>query len=329
MSETTSAAPAATTNTPAVSDTSSVSTDAVTSLTGETTHDIVKPTHDTPLTAKQVRELGAQDLDALVTVKIDGQSRKITLREAIDNHQLKSASHKKMSEADRLVKERETTWRQEEAKRQEWQKDPVKFFKDNNLDFETYAEQKLIERMEREAMSPQERERADRAKAEAAELEEYRRFKAEQELTAKERDAQTRAATIRQGIDTSFARALEAASMPRDVGTVQELVRIMHNAVSQGKNLTPEQGVALLKVRLQKQQEQLFNSFDENGIKGLPASFLEKVRKALLADATSSLAPTATSESTRPAKAASGNKQTQTPKKFATEAEWREHLAKR
>jgi len=325
MSETTSAPSAQPTNT------STASTDAAATLIGESSPEggSLNNNSETSLpTAKQIRELGAQDLDALVTIKIDGVSKKITLREALDNHQMKAASHRKMSEADRLIKEREITWKQEEAKRQEWQKDPVKFFKDNNLDFETYAEQKLIERMEREAMSPEERARADKAKAEAQELEEYRRFKAEQELTAKERDAKERASTIRQAIDTQFARALEAASMPRDVGTVQELVRIMHNAVSQGKNLTPEQGVAILKARLQKQQEQLFNSFDENGIKGLPRSFLEKVQKALLAEATGSLAPTATSESTRPAKAVSGNKQTiNKPKKFTNEAEWREHLA--
>lgn len=299
------------------------SSDVVSQLTGESSSSDTA----TKAEAKAIRELGAQDFDALVTVKIDGVSQKITLREALDNHQLKAASHKKLTNADKMLKEREQTWRQEEQKRQEWQKDPIKFFKDNNVDFESYAEQKLIERMEREAMSPQERERADRQKKEAAELEEWRRFKADEETRSKEKDAQSRAATIRQAIDTKFARALEAAGMPRDVATVQELVRIMHNAVRQERDLTPEQGVAILKVRLKKQQEQLFNSFDENGIKGLPKSFLEKVQKALLAEATDSIAPTATSESTRPAKAVSGNKTKQAPKKFNTEAEWRDYLA--
>lgn len=324
MSETTSSvAPSATpqTNTP----TSTAETTSQTHDMGSANHDTVSETPVTP-TAKQVRELGDADLDALVTVKIGGELKKITLREARDDYQLKVASHKKMTDADRLVKEREKTYRQEEIKRQEWQKDPIKFFKDNGLDFESYAEQKLIERMEREAMTPEQRARADQEKKEREELEEYRRLKQEQELTAKERDAKLRATELRQAIDTKFAHALEKANMPRDVGTVQELVRIMHNAVSQGKNLTPEQGVALLKVRLQKQQEQLFNSFDENGIKGLPKAFLEKVQKALLAQATESIAPTATSESNRPAKAVSQTKKQQ-PKKFTSEAEWREHLA--
>jgi hypothetical protein len=101
--------------------------------------------------AQAARELGDTDLDALVSVKINGQVQKIPLRDAIGDFQLKQRSHQKMTEAQKLQQQAQQIM-------QLAQSDPRQLFKMAGKDFEALAEETLAKKYELMQMDPVQRE---------------------------------------------------------------------------------------------------------------------------------------------------------------------------
>jgi len=114
-----------------------------------------------------VKKLGDQDMDALVTVKIDGVTQELPLREVVKIQQLEKASQAKMQQA---AAERR---RAEEILKM----DIDQFAKLRGLDIDSLAEERLAKKYELMQMTPEQRE--------LMELRQYREGISQQEMAAK------------------------------------------------------------------------------------------------------------------------------------------------
>lgn len=99
----------------------------------------------------QARKLGGADLDALVEVKVNGQVKEITVREAIKNAQLEAASQAKMREAAEIRKRAEEMLTLAKT-------DLDKFSQMAGIDMDQIAEERLARKYELQQMSPEQRE---------------------------------------------------------------------------------------------------------------------------------------------------------------------------
>lgn len=98
-------------------------------------------------TTNEPRRLGDQDLDALVTVKINGKTQDLPLKEVIKLQQLEQASHEKMRQA------AEAQRRAQEL----LQLDIDKFAQIRGLDLDSLAEERLAKKYELMQMTPEQR----------------------------------------------------------------------------------------------------------------------------------------------------------------------------
>lgn len=100
-----------------------------------------------PQRTNEPRKLGESDLDALVTVKINGETKDLTLKEVIKLQQLEQASHEKMRQAAEI-----------QRKAQEFmQLDIDRFAQMKGLDLDSLAEERLAKKYELMQMSPEQR----------------------------------------------------------------------------------------------------------------------------------------------------------------------------
>jgi hypothetical protein len=99
-------------------------------------------------TQSQPRKLGETDMEALVTVKINGKTEELPLKEVIKLQQLEKASHEKM----RIAAERERRAQELMAM------DIDQLAKLKGLDLDSLAEERLAKKYELMQMSPEQRE---------------------------------------------------------------------------------------------------------------------------------------------------------------------------
>jgi len=103
--------------------------------------------------AQAARELGDSDMDALVTLKINGETVKKPLREAIKLSQLEQASYEKMKRA----AEAERQYQLKEAQFKQWANDPETLFKQLGKNFDDVATDYFAKKYELAQMSPEQR----------------------------------------------------------------------------------------------------------------------------------------------------------------------------
>jgi DNA-binding ferritin-like protein (Dps family) len=101
-----------------------------------------------------IRELGDADMDALVTVQVNGQAQKIPLRDAVKRAQLEQASQAKMREAAQV--------RNQAMQLIELAKEnPRKIFEMTGKNPVEFAESILEEFLQEQQMSPEQKELRD------------------------------------------------------------------------------------------------------------------------------------------------------------------------
>lgn len=102
-------------------------------------------------TKAELRELADGDLDALVTIKVNGQTRKVSVKEALKQAELGVGAQQRMQEA---AKERKEAQRLAHLAKT----DPDKYLAEIGQDPDQYAERRLVSKYERMAMTPEQRE---------------------------------------------------------------------------------------------------------------------------------------------------------------------------
>lgn len=213
-----------------------------------------------------------------VKVKIDGSESDIALEEAIKNYSHKSAAHKRFEEAAELRKQTA----QERAQLEEaikYLQDPStaknvlrKYLGDDG--FEKLAHDVVLERIQRESMTPEEIERHK----EKSELEELRKFKSQREEETKKAERQKLVDTQLDSMSKNLGEFVQ-----RQGGTIQpyemdSLLGTMISAIDKGYELTLDEAWATVQKQEAGRYERYLNSVD---VSKLSPEFIKKVQKHL------------------------------------------------
>lgn len=196
--------------------------------------------------AKAMRELGADDMDALVKFNIDGKVQTLPLREALKEikagRQIKTKYEKRTQEFEQANQIRGKA----EYLLQLAQRNPKRFYEETGQDPYAAAEKLLAEKLEYMEMSPAERR--------AVELEhENAQLKAEKEQFNQKQQAETfqKAETeYATKLDKELAVAFNESGLPRDKWYVQMTANELIGAMSRNEELSPKEAVAIVKERI-------------------------------------------------------------------------------
>jgi hypothetical protein len=127
-------------------------------------------------------------------------------------------------------------------------KDPFSALKDPafGLDLEQLAEQRLIEKYQREMLPEEERQRMDMEKK----LQEYQRREQEAHEAQQRQAYEAQVAQVQQQTEQDFLKALELAGAGKDYEVLAEMVDLAKHALGEyGLELSPEQLAAEVKSR--------------------------------------------------------------------------------
>lgn len=262
-------------------------------------------------TAKaQARKLGEQDLDALVTVNINGETREMPLRDVIKINQLENVSQKKMQEAAKLRQQAEQFFRLAKSNPREFLKqtgiDPYEFAESTLAEkFEMMnlsPEQKRLMELEKENKSYKEKEKEDRQKAEQEQLSRY-----EQQELAK--------------LDQEIGEAWKESGLPKTKYMAAQIAARLLSASKRGENLTAKEAAARVKEEFKMSTREVIGQLDAESILDLfGKDIMKKIRDYDVKRVTGKASQAAQGPSAKPV--SQGNKV------FKSEHEWREHLAK-
>lgn len=194
---------------------------------------------------KAPKELGDADLDALVAIKVNGEVKKVPLRQAIAIAQKAEASEKKMAEAAKIQQE---AMRHKQALAQIEEllsKDPSEFLRKVGIDPEKFSEQMLEKKLKHMQMTPEQRD-----------YEELKAYKAQQEKINAQREQEMEAQKVSmaelqysQTLDNELTEAFAASELPKKRFYVQQVAAEMRGAALRGEDLTARRAVEIIKER--------------------------------------------------------------------------------
>lgn len=260
--------------------------------------------------AAQVRRLGEQDFDAIVTVKINGETKEMPLREAIKLNQLESASHAKMNEAAKLMKQVQGIIKMAKS-------NPKEFLKETGIDPYDFAEATLAEKFEMMNLTPEQKELMEyKQKLKSYEEKEAndRKAREQEQLSAME-------AQESQKLDLEIGEAWKESGLPKTKYMVAQIAARMLSASRQGlKDFTAKDAAASVKEEFKMSAREVFSQMDAEAIQEtLGKDVLKKLRDADLKRVSGKTSQHGSSQgpSAKPASQA---------KAFKSEHEWREHL---
>jgi len=260
--------------------------------------------------AAEIRRLAETDLDAVVQIKVDGEVRDMTVREAIKLQQLEKASQKKMSEAAQVMKQVQQVMKLAKE-------NPREFLRKTGIDPYEFAESTLAEKFELMQMSPEQKRIRE---LEEKEREWNEREKIEKESKEKEHLSRLEAQEM-EALDKEFGEALlESGIKKPSKYTVSQIAAKMLSASRQGKHLTAKEAAATVIRERRESFRDEADSMDAEAIhEWLGKDNLKKLRDYDVKRVSGNM----TSQSAKgPApKAASQPKMT-----FKSETEWREHI---
>lgn len=145
-------------------------------------------------------------------------------------------------------------------------KDPKKlrnFLKENGYDPEKFAEETIVEAMEQEQLTPEQRElaqlRAEKAEREAAaKAESEKKAKAEQE---KQVDQLVRT------YENQFIEAMTSQGLPRTAQTVMQLTEIVKDGIEAGFDVSPAEAAQILRTQMLEGNKPLYKGMSVSVLK--------------------------------------------------------------
>jgi len=259
-------------------------------------------------TKAEIKRLGEQDLDSIVTVKINGETKELPVREVIKLNQLENASQAKMQEAAKLMK-------QVQGVIQMAKNDPKAFLRETGIDPYDFAESTLAEKFNMMQMTPEQRKL----------LEYEQKVKQFEEREKESREAQEREMISRREaeeigkLDVEIGDAWKESGLPKTKYMVAQIAARMLSASKQGKTLTAKDAAASVKADFVSSAREVISQLDAEAIQEiLGKDILKKIREF---DVKRVTGKSASQGDKGPAKAA-----TQPPKTFKSEHERRKYL---
>jgi len=164
-------------------------------------------------------------------------------------------------------------------------KDPGKrraILKELGVDTVKEAEDILIEHLEQQQMTPEQRELAELKAEKAARLESEKASEAEK--AAKAQEAQV--AQLTAAYEQQFVEAIDSAGLPRTPDVGIQLTQIVMDAVDAGYEVSPAEAAVILKSRITEANRSVFEGMT---VAQLRAALPEKAIKALIKEHTEGL----------------------------------------
>jgi hypothetical protein len=226
---------------------------------------------------EEIAKLSAKKLK----LKVDGKESVATMEQLIRDRQKYEAANKRFQEAKDLYAKGEMSQKQ--------LKDFVSYMKNNTadamkhlgIDPRQFAESLLMEAIQYEQMSPEQRELIE-TKKKLTTYESEAKTRQEQE---KRTEFQKQVAVERERYDREFAKALQAADIEQDPYAVARLAQYMQAALKSGrKDASPMDFVENLKSDFHKQSLGFLKRLSaEKLLETIPAEIIDKIRKADMA----------------------------------------------
>ena len=184
-------------------------------------------------------------------VKIDGKEMDVDYDELLSGYQLRNASLSKMNEA---AKQQQMA---QEVLKQFSSKDKAAFEK-LGIDPYEWAEQMLSEKIQRDLMTPEQREKNELLSKIAA----YEQEKKAAEESSKQAEFQKAYNFHAQDLDKKFTEALKNAKVPKTTATVRRMADYMLRMANAGQNVDPLDVVQYVKQDYMEEHQQLWGESD-------------------------------------------------------------------
>lgn len=204
-------------------------------------------------------------------LKVNGEEIEVDYETMKRDYQIRKASEEKFRQADLMNKKVENFLHILKT-------DPKKILLNPNLglDIRSLAEEILVENLQEEMMDPRDRE-----------LKKYKQMMEQIELEkqqAKEAEENKRLESLREKYSQDFSQqivtALAQGGLPKTEHTVKRMAYYMHQAISNGYELKPQDVVGLVKQDYINEQKTLFGAMDEDTLAQiLEEQTFEKLRK--------------------------------------------------
>jgi hypothetical protein len=166
-------------------------------------------------TETQLRELAAADMDAIVTLKINGQVKKVPVKEAIKWAQVNESGYTKFEQAKKM-----------EAQSRELarlaQEDPVQFYKMLGKDPYAIAEDLMVKRIEDLSLTDEQR----KFKEYEAKVKAYEEKEAMEAKRKAEAEEQASISKYQTELDNEIAKAFMETKLPKPMKNTYFLQRM-------------------------------------------------------------------------------------------------------
>lgn len=223
----------------------------------------------------------------LYKVKIDGEEKEVPLEDLIANYQKGTAAYKKFEEAAKLKKEADERMKMDQELLRLLKEDPRALLMHPEVghsreDIRKLAEGFLVEELELEQMTPEQRE----LKELRAKLKQQEEEKAQAE--AAEREARIEAQKEHLAVEwtNTIKDILPKYGLPASARTIAQMATHKERALEQGYDLPWEEAAKLTKEDFMRWQREIYNSLDgDDLVKVLGQDVADKLRKATLAKA--------------------------------------------
>lgn len=197
-------------------------------------------------------------LDKEVSVKVNGQDKKVSVAKMMQDYQLAEASNNRFQKASEIEK-------QHKSLMDSLKSDPAKVLKDMGLDPLEFSQRQLEEFIKSQEMTPEQKE-----------LAELRRFKEQQDLTRQEQqqlqEQQAFEAQVeihRQEYSTKIVESMDKHSLPRDPAVVSMVADYLYNASEKGIDLPVEVAARLVKEDLTNNVKALLGQMNGDALFGM------------------------------------------------------------
>lgn len=264
---------------------------------------------------KAKRVLANEDLDALVTVTIDGKKQEMSVREALRLTQLEKASREKFNQADKMEKQAKQFF--------QWAKqNPRDFLKETGIDPYEFAEATLAEKYEMMNLTDEQKE--------ILELKRYKELneKEKAELKKKQEDEEKSKEELieREKLDKEIGEAWKESGLPADPYLGAMVAFQMMASSKQNKVLTAKEAASIVKTRYFEGAKSIIEKMDAQAIRDFFGDgIFKKIRQADLDKIT---AKAASKLGQKSQESGLGNKPTSNvrPEKSANEFEYRKKM---
>jgi len=245
------------------------SSDIATESDGQKKTGLPGPVNEASKESKAKQKLARAALENYVAeAVIDGRKMDVSVKDLIDGFQLKQVSHRKLSEADRQLK-------QVEQIHQNWKSDPETFFRNMGIDVDTFAQNRVAKIIEDMSMDPKDKE----IKELKQKAEKYDQVEQTKKVEEEKKVSTARQFQLQKQISDQIAEVMGESWLPKYPELLSDALRIMWQGESRGQRLTPKQAVEILEREKSAHYKHLLTSMPIDKLEKMFPEHFETVRK--------------------------------------------------